>query len=109
MHLSVVFAIWRTNFCRKADAFCQPADRQPMERQAKVLRPKFIVIYVHCTNAIEDLSGRDVYYGASSTVWCPPFLRLPYMRVTAWLWETGMWPVDSECDDCMQLLESNCE
>lgn len=61
--------------------------------------PEFI-IYVHCTNAIDDLGNRYVYYGASSTVWYPPFLRMPYMQVTAWLWEVGMWPVDSEDDNC---------
>ena len=77
-----------------------PEEALTKDIDAGGVEPESIVIYVRCTNAIRDLGGRDVYYGASSTVWYPPFLRMPYMQVTAWLWETGMWPVDSEYDDC---------
>jgi hypothetical protein len=47
-----------------------------------------LFIYVNCTVSI-SANGRSVTYGASNTVIFPPFLRMPYMAVTASLREDG--------------------
>jgi len=49
------------------------------------VRPAVPFIYVHCTNSISHMGQRNVYFGASNTVIYPPFLRMPYMAVSAYL------------------------
>lgn len=50
-----------------------------------------IPIIVYCDSRI-SASGRSVYYGASSTVTIPPFLRMQYMSVEAVLrGSDGTW------------------
>jgi len=62
------------------------AGKTPPKDGAGDVQPTFLPIWVVCTNSISDMGQRDVYYGASSTVVSPPFLRMPYMDVTARLW-----------------------
>ena len=54
------------------------------------------LVYISCTNAI-SASGRNVYYGASSTT-IPPLL-MPYMSVSAALDKIGGFYVGFTADD----------
>ena len=58
------------------------------------MRPAFPFIYVHCTNSISHIGQQNVYFGPSNTVIYPPFLRMPYMAVSAYLcvvgWRTAL-------------------
>lgn len=64
-------------------------------------------IVVSCTNAIDDLGDRNVYFGASSTVIIPPFLRMPYMSVDAYLLQNG-WPIAHDWDDGENVWRVTC-
>jgi len=45
-------------------------------------------IYVYCSQSF-SANGKSVYYGASNTVNWPPFMRMPFMQVSAVLLEDG--------------------
>jgi|GEM_PF-1206717 hypothetical protein len=69
-----------------------------IEKHDAAKQLEFPFIYIHCDARI-NASGRNVYFGASSTVAIPPFLQMPYMQVYAYLDKIGGFYVGSTTDD----------
>ncbi len=92
-------SVWNTKVTwGKSELVFQRKKVVPVEDHDTSKQVESLFIYIDCSNRI-SASGRNVYYGASNTVWYPPFLEMPYMSVSAALDKIGGFYVGFTADD----------